>query len=73
MGQPLSRLTLSEAEKASPLWVKIRDHYRAKLYAARRKNDGLMADASRFPLLVEIKAARDILDLENDPPTLAAS
>lgn len=72
MGLPLTRPTLSEPEKASPLWVKLRTYYRAKLVIARQKNDGFLSDETRLPILMEIHTAKAILALEDDPPMTAA-
>jgi hypothetical protein len=68
MGVTPSRVILSEAEKATDLWRRIREHFTRKLEAARRMNDAVMPEEKRLPLLIDIAAANQILDLEKHPP-----
>lgn len=60
----MSKLILSESEKQSPLWKKIKDHLDAKLNTARLKNDGELDEIQTARLRGSIAEIKSFLALE---------
>jgi hypothetical protein len=72
MGPLPTKLTLSEAEKASSVWQRLKTHFEQQLQVSREKNDALLTPDARFAVLVEIHAAKLILDLDRGLPNVTA-
>ena len=61
-------MTLTESERQSALWIKLREELTTRLDRARRKNDGAMNDIETSNLRGEIRCLKQILAF-GDPPS----
>lgn len=59
---------LSPLEKASHLWVRLREHLEERLADARRRNDRLMSETETAAVRGEIQLLKKIIALGNDRP-----
>jgi hypothetical protein len=61
---------LSEHDKSTGLWLRLRDHLTERLSAARVRNDMLLPENDTAMLRGEIKTLKRILSLGEDRPVL---
>ena len=61
---------LSDADKAQPLWRRLRAHLEDRLAQARIRNDAVQSEADTAVLRGEIKTLKRILALGDDRPIL---
>ena len=66
----MTHFELSENEKASPLWLRLKAHLEDRLAAARVRNDGVQMEAETAALRGEIRALKRIISLGDDRPIL---
>jgi hypothetical protein len=64
------RFELSEADKASALWLRLKEHLETRLADARKRNDGVQPEADTAALRGEIRALKRIIALGDDRPFL---
>lgn len=65
---------LTSADRASPLWQRLRAHLEQRLAKYRTRNDGALAPEDTAHLRGRIAVLKDLLALEEDrpPPPLIA-
>jgi hypothetical protein len=61
---------LSAAERASPLWLRLKAHLNERLAKARTRNDGALAPDETARLRGRIACLKDLLALEEDRPPI---
>jgi len=61
---------LSEGERNSAVWQKLRQHYEEQLAKLRVRNDGEMTEFKRAKLCGHIEAVKSILSLGTETPVL---
>lgn len=59
---------LSEADKASGLWLRLKAHFEDRLQDARRRNDRVQAESDTAAIRGEIQAFKRLLALGSDRP-----
>lgn len=59
-------MTLTYAERSSPVWNKIKNHYEGRLKVLRSKNDGALDIAETSTIRGRIAEVKAILALEPD-------
>lgn len=63
----IDALTLTPTEKASPLWIRLKAHYDARLQALRERNDQVMTEGERNKLLGQICEVKKFLAMGQEP------
>jgi hypothetical protein len=66
----MEKLYLTEAQKASPVWVLIERHIQGRLDDHRRKNDDQPSEAATQKLRGRIAELKALLEIASDPPTI---
>lgn len=61
---------LNHAERASPLWLRLKAQLQARLALKRSRNDNLLAPDETNELRGEIKCLKAILAFAEDPPSM---
>jgi hypothetical protein len=61
---------LSETDKASGLWLRLKDHLEDRIAAARKRNDNIQSEAETAVLRGEIRALKHLVRLGDDRPIL---
>jgi hypothetical protein len=61
---------LSETDKASGLWLRLKEHFEERIAAARQRNDNIQSDADTAALRGEIRALKRLVRLGEDRPFL---
>ena len=64
-------IELTPADKGSPLWRALEDHFRDRLQSLRAKNDAPLTPAQTEYLRGQIFECKAFLGLAEDRPTLA--
>jgi hypothetical protein len=60
---------LTDEERRSPVWRRLRNHMRERLERLREKNDGeSQTEVSTAVLRGQIKCLKGLIALEDDPP-----
>lgn len=62
--------TLTEGEKSSPLWVRLKAHLETKLRDARGKNDGPQSEQDTAMIRGQIRTLKALLALDDESPPL---
>ena len=62
--------TLTEHDKASGLWLRLRAHLEDRLTSARVRNDAVLTDTETATLRGEIKALKSLIRLDAVQPIL---
>jgi hypothetical protein len=60
--------TLTEGEKATPLWHRLKAHLQDRLDAARARNDAILSEPETAALRGEIKALKALIRLGDPTP-----
>ena len=63
-------MDFTPADRESITWLKVKDHYTAKLESLRRRNDGKMSEADRNFLIGQIFEITALLSLEKPKVTI---
>lgn len=63
-------MKLTEAEKQSALWSKLKKHFEERLQSSRLKNDQDLSDKETAELRGRIKELKYVIDLETSPSNL---
>lgn len=66
----MNDFTLSEHDKASGLWLRLRAHLEDRLMLARTRNDTPLPECETALLRGEIKCLKRIISLGDDRPVL---
>ena len=66
----LSPFKLTEYEKQSSTWERVKAHLEERLQIARERNDGLMPENERHVLLGAIRQIREALAWETPDPKI---
>ncbi len=61
---------LTSADRASPLWQRLRGHLQERLAKCRARNDGALAPDETAHLRGRIALLKDLLALEEDRPPI---
>lgn len=61
---------LTEQDKATGLWVRLKAHLEDRLAAARVRNDAVLTEPETAALRGEIKALKSLIRLDADRPIL---
>lgn len=61
---------LTEGEKSSPLWMRLKEHLETKLREARGKNDGPQSETETATLRGQIRTLRGLIALDEESPPL---
>jgi hypothetical protein len=64
------RFELTEQDKATALWLRLRAHLEDRLAAARRRNDEPQPEANTATIRGEIKALKSFIALGDERPIL---
>lgn len=59
---------LSEADKATGLWLRMKAHFEDRLQDARRRNDRVQPESDTAAIRGEIQALKRLLALGSDRP-----
>lgn len=60
---PPEDFTLTEPDKHTPLWIRLKAHLEQRLMDARKRNDGALSEADTASLRGEIKSLRHLIKL----------
>ena len=63
-------MNLSFEERQSSLWAKLKGHIEAEIDLLRRKNDGMMDEATTANIRGRIAALKNLAALDSDLPTV---
>ena len=66
----MNDFALSDHDRSSGLWVRLKAHLEARLQDARRKNDGPLNEYDTATLRGEIKTLRHLIGLGDSRPLL---
>jgi ribosomal protein L30/L7E len=64
-------LTLTHEERHSALWLKLKEHIAEQIDMLRRRNDGDFDAVTTASIRGQIRALKNLVALETDPPTVA--
>lgn len=64
---------LTEGDKSSGLWLRLKQHFADRLAAARLRNDGILSEAETALLRGEIKCLKALTALDADRPWAAGT
>jgi len=65
--------TLSEADKAQGLWLRLRAHFEERLALARQRNDAIQPEDMTAALRGEIKTLKGLISLGDDRPIVTGA
>lgn len=63
----IDALTLTPTEKASPLWIRLKAHFDARLQDLRERNDQAMGEKERDKLIGQIFEVKKFLAMGQEP------
>lgn len=61
---------LSDGDKASGLWLRLKEHFEARLAILRQRNDAIQPEADTALLRGEIRGLKNMIALGDDRPIL---
>ena len=65
-------MKLNHQDKTSGTWLRLKEHYEARLAILRAKNDGDLTDLQTAALRGEIRMVKQFIELGEDLPQVAA-
>lgn len=64
----MTDFTLSDYEKSSPLWTRLKGHFEDRLSVARVRNDAPLTDVDTAALRGEIRCLKQLIRLDASRP-----
>ncbi len=70
----MTDFALTEHDKSSPLWLRLKDHFLDRLAIMRARNDNaLLTEAETAAIRGEIKCLRGLIALDDDRPVVTGA